>query len=200
MPRRKGKKGKRKPWERRPHEKSKAFLYFNQYKDLGPKRSLRKVTETYGDDTVKIRQLEKLCSRWGWVERAEAYDDYVTEKDSDNRIKEMERFMTSEWSQARARMGVINENIKALHEDYNNGSSNGSTISHALKSNSSAYRDGIEVMLRLAGMPSTINQNINNTELKGSLDTSVRVSDEDLLDEVKSLEDKLNKRDCDESR
>lgn len=184
------KKGKSKPWDRRVREKARYFAYFNQYLDLGVNRTLRKLHDAYPETVPKYDRLKQICAKWDWIARAEAYDTFVVERNRKSRLREMDKFMTEEWNNARTRVGVVNENIQSLHTAYEEGYSK-TSISHALKSNSSAYKEGIEVMLRLAGMPSTINQNINDTSLEAKVDNRVSISDKDLLDEVKELEDKM---------
>lgn len=59
------------PWDRQPHESSKAFVAFQTYRDLGGTRSLRKVASELGRDTSAV---EELSVRHQWVDRALSYD------------------------------------------------------------------------------------------------------------------------------
>jgi hypothetical protein len=61
------------PWERQKRERSKAYEHFCGYRDMGPERSLAKMTGI-GNASVSRRQLERWSSEHRWVERAAAYD------------------------------------------------------------------------------------------------------------------------------
>lgn len=68
-------------WERIKHEQSKAFYYFTLYRDMGPFRSLDKVYKNLDENkAISLRQLEKYSSKYNWLERAQAYDDYLNKK------------------------------------------------------------------------------------------------------------------------
>lgn len=62
------------PWERQKGETAAAFHNFALYRDLGPHRSISKVAL---DRKVNADNLKKQSAKWGWVSRAEAYDDHV---------------------------------------------------------------------------------------------------------------------------
>lgn len=84
-------------WTRIKYENSKAFALFCIYRDLGPSRTLDKVHQKYIEDsseTISLRQIASYSSKNGWVERAEAYDDYLEEKtrlDNEKEIEEMNK-------------------------------------------------------------------------------------------------------------
>jgi len=81
-------------WTRRKGERSKAYSLFCIYRDLGINRSLDKVKQKYcetEDDTISISYVTKLSGANGWVERAEAYDDYLEEKTRLDNEKEIEK-------------------------------------------------------------------------------------------------------------
>lgn len=63
------------PWERQAGEGSKAFRAFAAYRDLGPTRSVTKVVEKLKPDCPHRKMLEQWCTKWGWVSRAQAWDD-----------------------------------------------------------------------------------------------------------------------------
>jgi len=74
------------PWERREAETSPAFEAFREYLNQGGARSTEKVA----------RQLSKsktIVTRWssehGWVERARAYDSYVTTTEVDGYAEQL---------------------------------------------------------------------------------------------------------------
>ena len=71
-------------WGKIKHEQSKAFYYFSVYRDMGPFRSIDKVSEKCqendGEDPPSVRQLQRYSSKYDWQERALAYDAYLDEK------------------------------------------------------------------------------------------------------------------------
>jgi len=68
-----------KPWERlkAKKESSKAYEAFCIYRDLGQTRSCEQVSKEVAKNAHHIR---RWSSRYNWVERAAAYDDYIAEK------------------------------------------------------------------------------------------------------------------------
>lgn len=67
-------------WERQEGESSKAFAAFSTYRDFGPNRSLKSAAELhYGiaGSASKLRQFQTWSSRFDWVSRCEAYDDFL---------------------------------------------------------------------------------------------------------------------------
>lgn len=63
-------------WHRLPGESAKAHRAFEQYCDLGPDRSLKAVVQEC-IESVSISLLRRWSARWGWVNRAAAYDEHV---------------------------------------------------------------------------------------------------------------------------
>lgn len=81
----------KKAWERQPGETSKAFGAFCIYRDIGPQRSMPQVLEI-GNLSCKLNNLETWCTRYSWVARAAAYDDYldsIKRKEKEKQIVEM---------------------------------------------------------------------------------------------------------------
>ena len=87
-------------WERQKSESSKAYAAFCSYRDMGVSRSLVKIVNiVYGESTegklsVNLRQLSTWSSKYGWVARVEAYDDYLESKlrrDNELAIEKMAR-------------------------------------------------------------------------------------------------------------
>jgi len=78
-------------WERQKNESSKAYAAFCVYRDLGPERSLEKVRQNL--DKPRTRKwLGEWSVKYNWVERAQAYDDYIERKkreEKENAILEM---------------------------------------------------------------------------------------------------------------
>jgi hypothetical protein len=65
-------------FEPQPKESSKAFWAFKIYRDLGPERSLVKACESYYGSTANLAQIKVWSSKFDWVDRARAYDDWLT--------------------------------------------------------------------------------------------------------------------------
>ena len=72
------------PWDRLPNERSKAYRLFCLYRDLGPTRTLEKLSHVKDSNLnrVETRPNLKVYSRkYQWVARARSYDDYRAEKE-----------------------------------------------------------------------------------------------------------------------
>jgi hypothetical protein len=72
-------------WERQGGESAKAFEGFAAYRDLGPARSLAAVGQALGKTKAAC---EPWSSRWGWVERAAAWDDHADRLDRERDLAE----------------------------------------------------------------------------------------------------------------
>ena len=73
-------------WERQNDEGSKAYAAFCVYRDLGPERSLEKVRQNL--DKPRTRKwLGDWSVKYNWVERAQAYDDYIERKKREEKEK-----------------------------------------------------------------------------------------------------------------
>ena len=73
----------RKSWERRKGERSKAYSAFCLYRNLGPRgRSLTEAASLYyaTKGKPKVYQLKRWSVRYNWVERCEAFDDFIDEQ------------------------------------------------------------------------------------------------------------------------
>lgn len=90
------------PWEVQDGETPRAFAAFVVYRDLGPRRSLRKTARVFyelGDDDVpptspKLRQLKTWSALYGWVGRAHAWDVHMDEEtrwDQVEAVREMKK-------------------------------------------------------------------------------------------------------------
>lgn len=67
----------RRPWERLPEETPKAWRAFCVFRDLGPTRTLARAAQALGLRPASVRRLEEWSSRYRWVERALAYDEWL---------------------------------------------------------------------------------------------------------------------------
>jgi hypothetical protein len=80
-------------WKRIEYERDKPYALFCIYRDLGPTRSHEKVRVKFGEtsgESVSDRWIQELSSKYNWVERASAYDDYVDERQVEANLKEIE--------------------------------------------------------------------------------------------------------------
>lgn len=75
-------------WEKQENETQKNYNLFCVYRDLGITRSLRKVVEKLQKPERYIGNLSNLSAKFGWVERCNAYDEYI---DSENQKANIER-------------------------------------------------------------------------------------------------------------
>jgi len=66
----------REDWDRMDGEPSASFVRFLVYRDQGPDRSVVKTAEACG---VSRKSAERWASRWSWVKRAVAYDNWLIE-------------------------------------------------------------------------------------------------------------------------
>jgi hypothetical protein len=85
------------PWDRLPNERSKAYRFFCLYRDLGPTRTLEKLSHVKDSDLNRVAtraNLKVYSRKYQWVARARSYDDYRAEKeriDNERLILEMNR-------------------------------------------------------------------------------------------------------------
>lgn len=109
-------------WERQKSESSKAYAAFCSYRDMGVSRSLVKIVNiVYGESTegklsANLRQLSTWSSKYGWVVRVEAYDDYLEAKSRKEHELAIHKMVTEHAeaavitrSKAMERIGLIGE-------------------------------------------------------------------------------------------
>lgn len=77
------------PWEKRPDESARSFQFFATYRDMGPSRSLDKVTlllrgQGDGPSTCRppghrcrTRRVQIWSRKYSWPQRAQAWDDFL---------------------------------------------------------------------------------------------------------------------------
>ena len=81
--------GKYEPWLKLPEEASKAFNAFNAYREMGKDRSVRKVAQKLN---ISNTAVQKMSVRWGWPERAAAWDNHLVQtatRKVENAVEEM---------------------------------------------------------------------------------------------------------------
>ena len=92
-------------WDRLTGESSKAYAHFCLYRDAGANRSIRQLPSVSGCTSV-VRQLNRWSSKWRWVERRQAYDDYLELQDRLQQEKERR-----EMRKRHAKIAVLGQNI-----------------------------------------------------------------------------------------
>ncbi len=73
-------------WERQPGESSKAYAVYCVYRDLGPERSLEKAIQKLDKKRVK-QTIWQWSSKYNWVARCQAYDDYIERRKREEKEK-----------------------------------------------------------------------------------------------------------------
>jgi hypothetical protein len=68
------------PWDRQPFETSQSYRKFLHYRDAGESRALAKTASALG---VSTQTVFELSSRWGWVDRVNAYDESLAREKED---------------------------------------------------------------------------------------------------------------------
>ena len=93
----------REPWERHKGESSKAYHAFCIYRDLGPKRSLKRAAEVYYNtkSRVNLGQIKLWSSKYLWVARCEAWDDYQDELARERQTQEIQEMRERHAGQGR---------------------------------------------------------------------------------------------------
>jgi len=74
-------------WEKQKNESNKAYHIFCIYRDLGPDRSLDKTRQKLGKPAGYTRWMHTWSSKYDWVTRAQAYDDYLERKKREEKEK-----------------------------------------------------------------------------------------------------------------
>lgn len=65
----------RDPWDRRPGESPRGYVYFRRYRDLGPLRQIDGLVDRQAG--VKRTTLTEWARRHDWKDRAAAWDDHT---------------------------------------------------------------------------------------------------------------------------
>lgn len=147
----------RKPWERQPKETLRAFAAFCIYRDMKPgKRSLRETARRHYEDKSKLNvtQVKRWSSRYRWVERCKAYDDYVDEQ---KRQVDLEAML--EMSERQARLGSKLQELGALIlDDLVERAKGGNVITtkHPVLDTVRSLRTGAEIERLARGVPTQI--------------------------------------------
>lgn len=74
-----------KPWERQKGESEKAYEAFAAYRDMGPERSITKVSQSLNKTRTLIG---RWSSQWNWTERVRAYDNELEKEARAKAVKD----------------------------------------------------------------------------------------------------------------
>jgi len=100
-------------WERVPGESSKAYEAFCIYRDLGVDRSIEKTAK----NRLKpgsYSWLRNWSSKYNWVERARAYDDYLEREKRKEQEKAILEMVERHTKEAMALQQKALERLKSL--------------------------------------------------------------------------------------
>ena len=68
-------------WDKLPNESHKAYMVFCAYRDMGIYRSIKKTCAKLGRQPNYKTWLSEWSVKYNWVERVEAYDHYIANRD-----------------------------------------------------------------------------------------------------------------------
>lgn len=114
------------PWHRQPHETTKAFAAFVVYRDLGVERSIdkayasKRATQQQPNSKSTSHRESRYWAEWStkynWVERATAYDDYLMQKLADdfesNLLRRQQQVLREGLRDAEAQMTLFLSKLK----------------------------------------------------------------------------------------
>lgn len=102
-----------KPWSRQVGESSKAYEAFETYRDLGTQRSTRRVAEALSKSEAIVN---RWSSRWGWPERARAWDSVPSEAVAEAHADMARRIAAQHERVATKLMSKLEINVDKLPE------------------------------------------------------------------------------------
>lgn len=98
-------------WERLPGEPSYCYALFCIYRDLGPQRSYNRVAKESGKG---VRRIEAIGSKWNWVRRAEAYDNYLEKRRREEKERQIEEMAERHAKIAMEALEKVQQRLKTL--------------------------------------------------------------------------------------
>ena len=185
-------------YEPLPRESQESFNKFLIYRDLKPhERSVRRVTEILGEsgnfDARLFKSLQRLCTKWCWLERCKIYD-------ADRQMKLVKKRETTfdELS------GVLLDNVEGLIKYANNLL--GEVIKNPVKENGDKYslvtrikmskdvsallKEAHELLCNLCGRPSEYSR----MEFDGLIDVNATVVEDKSIEELEMEADDYFKK------
>ena len=142
----------REPWARQPGETSRAYKAFSIYRDLGPRhRSHRETAKRYyeGKSRVYLGQIAKWSSKYDWVARARAHDEFLDEQ---KRQKALDAILEMADRQAREGTALQILGARILSSLLAKGDNLTGNVLDVVR----ALRTGAEIERLARGMPTQI--------------------------------------------
>lgn len=144
-------------WERLETDTEKSYEAFCIYRDMGARRSLRKVAEkVYGKSTVNLRYVEEWSTNHNWQERVAAYDAYLAEERRKRKEQERVRIEGNVLKDYHAMRKAIEKRLKLLSDtDYKANMGDLHSLLALMKTADDYAR-------RAVGLPDKITENKND--------------------------------------
>jgi len=104
-----------KPWERLETEPNRWFQRFERFRLLGPDRSILatcnvwRLEKSREVSSSSPKSWREMAAFWHWKERAEAWDQYLSDQVSEAAQAERIRILTSGYALRHERVRVLNE-------------------------------------------------------------------------------------------
>jgi hypothetical protein len=112
-----------KPWDRIPEENSRWYGRFEEYRLMGPDRSVLEIYNRWRERNGKIRTNTQpkswsvKCTEYKWRARAEAWDESEREEFRQLRDKEAKQFKELHIQALRAAYAKLGTRLQALDPD-----------------------------------------------------------------------------------
>ena len=164
-------------------EPIKAFTLFNEYLLMDKPRSMKVLCEKLGLKPNYIRQLHSYSSKWEWVKRAEAYDEYIILKKRATKEKFYDELVNSELPNLKERLNFYNKNMVDIEQDVK---AKPTSKANAFEKNSKAHSTTLNEILVLVGKPTEISSVeadvISDTNVKTETHVEVDVTSDEFME------------------
>jgi len=174
-------------WERQHKETSKAYKAFCEYRDLGLDRSLSKLTQELD---VSKTHLGNWSSKYNWVERVEAFDDYIEARVRDSNEKAIVEMRSRHARQSHELQEALALPLQVLNRRLENNSDLSELeklkideLIRLVAQSAKSLKQLTEIEREARGVPSSINR----TELTGNLGLDGRTRIDILQELVESM-------------
>jgi len=104
-------------WERQLKETSSQYELFNKYRELGIGRSIPKV---YQECTKSEGYLKRLSSKYNWVNRVQAFDDYIEARVRDSNEKAIVEMRSRHAKQSQELQDALALPLQVLNKKLEN--------------------------------------------------------------------------------